>query len=84
MSENWFVIWYADKESILNTMVRNMVADLDAGYNYFGNCITNQRKMIKEYKAEFDSQLMSFADMEDSARNKWCYYDLLRRGAITL
>ena len=83
-AEIWFNTWYADKECILDTMVRNMTADLNAGYDYFGNCIVKQRKDIEDYKAEFEKQLMSFASMEDSARNKWCYYDLLRRGAITL
>lgn len=80
---NWFEIWMDDKESILATMVRNMASDLDAGYNYFGECIKHQRETIANYKAEFDRQIMSFADMDEGKRNRWCYYDLLRRGAIT-
>ena len=84
MSEKWFLIWYADKESILSTMVRNMTADLECGYDYFGNCITRQREEIAAYKEKFDAEVMSFAEKSDAERNKWCYYDLLRRGAITL
>ena len=80
---NWFEIWMDDKESILNTMVQNMASDLDAGYNYFGECIKRQREIIDNYKAEFDQQIMAFADMDDGKRNRWCYYDLLRRGVIT-
>lgn len=80
---DWFQIWMDDKESIISTMVKNMSADLNAGYNYFGECIKRQRREIEKYKADFDRQIMSFADMDDGKRNRWCYYDLLRRGAIS-
>ena len=80
---NWYEVWMDDKESILETMIKNLAADLAAGYNYFGECINRQRENIDTYKREFDSQLMSFADMTEGKRNRWCYYDLLRRGAIT-
>ena len=83
MKKNWFEIWVDDKENIVDTMVRNMRADLDAGYNYFGDCIRKQREAIDAYKKAFDDQLMAFTDMDDAKRNRWCYYDLLRRGAIT-
>lgn len=81
-SDEWFEIWYQDKQSILDTMVRNMVADLECGYDYFGNCITRQREEIAEYKAKFDAEVMGFAEKSDTERNKWCYYDMLRRGVI--
>lgn len=80
---NWFELWMDDKESVLATMIKNLTSDLEVGYDYFGKCIQRQRETIDAYKAEFDRQLMSFADMDDGKRNKWCYYDLLRRGAIT-
>ncbi len=80
---NWFELWHDDKESILNTMIRNMSADLDAGYDYFGNCIKLQRETIEKYKKDFDDQLMEFANMDDAKRNRWCYYDMLRRGVIS-
>ena len=83
MKKNWFELWVDDKENIADTMVRNMRADLDAGYNYFGDCIRKQREAIDAYKKAFDDQLMAFTDMDDAKRNRWCYYDLLRRGAIT-
>ena len=80
---DWFSVWMDDKESMLATMTRNMASDLSAGYNYFGDCIRRQLEQIEEYRKEFDAQLMAFADMDDVKRNRWCYYDLLRRGAIT-
>ena len=83
-TEDWFEMWHLDKEVILNTMVRNMTADLECGYDYFGKSITEQRDAIEEYKAQFDDELMSFAEKTDEQRNKWCYYDMLRRGVIEI
>ena len=80
--DNWFQIWFEDRESILNTMVRNMAADLEAGYNYFGQSITKQRQEIQRYKEETDNTLDSFKDMDEKAVNRWCFYELKKHGAI--
>lgn len=79
---DWLDIWCEDRQCMLNTMTRNMVADLDAGYDYFGNSITRQRAMIEEYKRETDDQMEAFKFMNDEQVNHWCYIDLKRRGAI--
>ncbi len=79
---NWFEIWFQDKESMLETMVRNMTADLDAGYNYFGNCIKQQREAIDEYRNQFNRQMDEFKLMDDAKVNRWCYYDMKKRGVI--
>lgn len=81
-NETWFDMWYSDKQSMLDTMVRNMQADLDCGYDYFGKSITSQREMINEYKKNFDAQMDKFKEMEDTAVNRWCYYDMKKRGVI--
>ena len=83
-TDDWFEMWHLDKEVILNTMVRNMTADLQCGYDYFGKSITAQREAIETYKAQFDAEVMSFAEKTDEQRNKWCYYDMLRRGVIEI
>lgn len=83
-TDDWFEMWHLDKEVILNTMVRNMTADLECGYDYFGKSITEQREAIEVYKEKFDAELMSFAEKTDEQRNKWCYYDMLRRGVIEI
>ena len=82
MKNDWFEIWFADKQSVLETMVRNMAADLDAGYNYFGNCIRKQRSEIAEYKAQFDEECDKLKEMDEKKANRWCYIDLKKRGAI--
>lgn len=80
--DDWFEIWFEDKTSILNTMVKNMQADLNAGYDYFGTSITKQRQIIDTYKQQFDAELDSFKSMDDKQVNRWCFYDMKKRGAI--
>lgn len=83
MSETYFDIWYADKNSMLDTMVKNMTADLDAGYNYFGDCIQRQIKAIDDYKKSFDNDMKWLGVMDEKQGERWCKFDLLRRGVIT-
>lgn len=82
MKINWFELWVADKKSILETMARNMAADLEAGYDYYGKSIQNQIKEMDEYKAKFDADLDKVAEMDDNKVQKWCYIQLLKAGAI--
>jgi len=79
---DWFEIWVADKKNILNTMARNMAADLEAGYDYYGKSIQTQIKEMDEYKAKFDADLDKVAEMDDNKVQKWCYIQLLKAGAI--
>ena len=82
MKMDWFEIWKADKESMMNTMVRNMQSDLDAGYNYFGKSITAQRENLERYKEQYDADLDHIAEMEPAKVQHWCYIKLLKAGAI--
>ena len=79
---DWFEIWEMDKESMIGCMIRNMTADLEAGYNYFSDSIRSQREAIETYKAEFDRQMDEFKLMDEKQVNRWCFYDLKKRGAI--
>lgn len=80
--DNWLELWQDDKRVILSCMVANMHSDLKAGYNFFGNSIQKQLKEINEYQARYDREMDSFKTMEDHDVNRWCYYDLVKRGAI--
>ena len=80
--DDWFEIWYEDKKSMLSTMVKNMTSDLDNGYDFFGACILRQINNIERYMAKFDEEMEAFKGMEEKAVNRWCYYDLKKRGAI--
>lgn len=79
---DWFDLWFEDKQGMIATMTRNMAADLAAGYDYFGNSIAEQRRGIERYKADFDRQMDEFKTMDEAAVNRWCFYDLKKRGAI--
>lgn len=79
---DWFDVWFEDRESILSTMVRNMASDLNAGYDYFGQSITRQKQEIAEYKAQTNKTLDMFKDMDEKAVNRWCFYELKKHGAI--
>ena len=81
-ARSWFDLWFDDKQSILDTMIRNMVSDLDAGYDYFGACITRQQAEINLYKVNFDRDVEMLKNMKEKEAEKWCYYDLKKRGAI--
>ena len=83
METKWFEIWFDDKQAMIETMARNIQSDLDAGYNYYGRSITLQRFDLSEYKAKFELQIDEFKKMTDSEVNRWCYYDLKKRGAIS-
>ena len=80
--DDWFDLWLDDRESVLNTMVRNMGSDLSNGYDYFGKAIADQRRDIRAYKDETDRTLDMFKAMDEVAVSRWCFYDMKKRGAI--
>lgn len=79
----WFEIWFEDMVSIIATMRNNMVADLAVGYNPDGPCIRKQAAEIEIKQINFDSQMERFKYMGDAKVNRWCYYDLKKRGVIS-
>ena len=81
-SNEWFDLWYSDKNSMLATMYRNMSADITAGYNPLGVCIQRQLKEIEAYRVEMESQISEFWKMDEKQVNRWCFYDMKKRGVI--
>lgn len=81
-STDWFHIWVEDHEAIINTMLRNMQADLDAGYDPEGNCIRRQKTEIENYRNNYNAKLDMIGHMDPGRYQHWCYVDLIRRGAI--
>ena len=79
---DWFDLWFKDKQSMMQTMVRNMTSDLDAGYDFFGKAIQNQIQAINDYKSQFDVEMDRFKTMDEKAVNRWCFYDMKKRGVI--
>ena len=79
---DWFEIWCEDKQNIMNTMARNMAADLEAGYDFFGNSIQRQIKDMEAYRDAFNAEMDKIAEMEPSRVNHYCYVKLKKAGAI--
>lgn len=80
--EDWFDLWFQDRECITSTMVRNLASDLSVGYDYFGKSARTQREQIERYKEETNRTLDQFKNMDEKAVNRWCFYELKKRGAI--
>lgn len=80
--DEWFRIWEEDQESLLSTMIRNMSADIDAGYSPFGITIKDQERKIKKFENNYKDQIMKFAAMQENEVDRWCFYNLKSRGAI--
>lgn len=79
----WFEMWMADKTCMVETMMRNMAADLEAGYNPMGACIRGQQEDIRKYQEQFDKEIDHLKEMTDEKHiERWCYLDLRKRGAI--
>ncbi len=79
---NWFEIWFEDKKSMISTMMKNMAADIDAGYDPMGYSIRKQIVDIEEYQMKFDREMQNFRTMDEGKIQHWCYYDMKRRGVI--
>ena len=82
MDIDYFKLWYEDKRSILETMNRNMYADIDVGYDPQGENIKCQLKAIDDYSFDINRHLTQFSSMKDKDVQNWCKYDMIRRGAI--
>ena len=79
---DWFTMWLDDKKSMTATMYKNLASDLDAGYDPRGKSITEQKVMIRDYEKDIDNTLDLFKTMEADAVNRWCFYDMIKRGVI--
>lgn len=78
----WFEIWLEDRRWIASVMRSNMADDLAVGYDPNGHSIRQQVVDIEEYEMETDRQVERFKYMEERAVERWCYFDLKKRGAI--
>lgn len=75
-------IWHDDKKSIIKTMVKNVNADIQAGYNWLGKSIQQQLNDITAYTANYEREVAILTTMTFEAQQRWCKRDLIKRGAI--
>lgn len=80
-------IWRDDADSMVSTMINNIIADMAAGYKGIGPSIVAQLNQLHKYadtKLFYDQMLDRWSDNgEDERVQQWCYNDLLTRGIIT-
>lgn len=81
--KDWFDVWCADWEGLIETQARNVQSEIDAGWKYKSDRVQNELRILNKFNGEYRRQLGRFASMEDKEVNRFCYYDLLRRGAIS-
>lgn len=80
--KDWFELWEGDRRSILATMFANMASDLECGYSTNSNSIKKQRADIDALEKEIADAYESFKSMTETEVNRWCFYELKRKGAI--
>ena len=80
--KDWFTLWEEDRKSILATMQANMASDLECGYSTNSNSIKEQRADIAALEQEVADAYESFKNMTEVEVNRWCFYELKRKGAI--
>lgn len=80
---SFFRMWCDDYDSMIETMVNNRNADINAGYNPLGDCIKRQNAEIEEYKEKYYQKLFDFVFFKNAEQvNNWCFIDMLKRGVI--
>lgn len=79
---NWIEIWCDDYTSLIDCAIRNMQSDLECGYDPNGFSIWQSKSAIAELRERYENGLNRIAEMEEKAAQRWCYYDLKKRGAI--
>lgn len=81
--KDWRDIWEEDKLSIIRTMRANLASDITTGnYDLLGLTIQKQITDIEEYERGVLRQQKELDKMDEKTANKWCYYNLKKRGVI--
>lgn len=75
-------MWHDDKNCVIKTMVRNMNADMQAGYDWLSMAIQEQLATITTYTVEYKKQSRALEFMTNNDAQKWCKRDLIRSGTI--
>lgn len=77
---NYTTLWYECRQSTIKTMVSNLNADIQAGYNWLGKSIQMQLFEITKYTLEYQQQFEALSYMTHEEAVKWCKKDMIKRG----
>ena len=78
----WIEMWNDDKRSVVATMYRNLTADIEAGYDFFGHSVYQEHAAITEYAAKWERQIAELARLDTDAKGRRCFEWLRDCGAI--
>ena len=79
---SWQDMLFSDKRTILATMARNMAADLDNGYDFFGTSIQRQIREMTVYANSIEALESEFNAMPEERRERYAFNLLKKSGAI--
>ena len=79
---NWIDLWFDNERMVIDTMCRNVAADLEAGYHPESNIIREQERDIALRQAQFEQEADRLKTMSEGAAKHWCYIDLKKNGVI--
>ena len=80
---NYFELLIEDRNMILNAMIANKDADIQAGYNPYGANIAKQLVNISDFKYSMQKEIEKIGMMDPKKANWYCYTTLVKNGAIT-
>lgn len=80
--DDWFNVWEEDRRAMLQVMYTNLASDIDAGYSLTGNAVIKQRNLIAETEKAIADAYEAFKSLTEKEVNRWCFYELKRKGAI--
>lgn len=80
---DWVGMLLDDIDSIENCMRRNMQSDIEAGYNPAGLAIRREIEELNDYIEYKNNTIIKIRDMDENKAQRWAYWELVRKGAIT-
>lgn len=80
---DWFEVWCEDWEGLLQTQGRIIQSELEAGHSWSSRHVQHEVEILEQWDREYRYNLGRFAEMTEGQVKRWCYFDLLKRGAIT-
>ena len=71
-----------DRRSILEIMTRNYLSDLEAGYDYFGKSLTDERFVMEQYARQTRDIIAELDQLDERTRERKARAILKKSGAI--
>lgn len=80
--KEWLELWIEERKSMLETISRNIEADIRAGYPLTSKAVTEGRALYERTYEKYKNDLREAFKMIPAESNRWAYMDLKARGWI--